>query len=950
MALAATTATAQTASKPNQGSDELQEITVTGSLIKRTDSETPSPVQIITAEDLKNTGYTNISDVMRNLSANGQGSLNQSFGQAFASGGSGVALRGLTVGGTLTLLDSERMIAYPLSDDNQRSFVDISAIPFNAVESIEVLKDGASALYGADAIAGVVNIKLKKAYVGSEITADAGTSQHGDGTTEHLAGIMGFGDLANDGHNVYVAVDWHHTDKILASNRHGAFTTLDWSGLPGGNNTQPGSTANNSLTYPDSITGYLINPNPGAVSAGGNGLPAETFFPGCTQALQAADKCTFKFPGLIQSPSEQTNLLAKFTQNLANGWTANVTGSIFDSRAEQVAGAQGPYGHAFPTTAYNTGGGVTIPFAPGKPASPLVYPVITLPANSPLNPYGAPAPLIYNFPDLGPSVTQVVTDTYRLFGDIKGNAAGWDLEGTAGLMYAKLTAKSFGNLEQGALQTDLNNGSYVPGQSTNGPALFAPVDSFAPSSTLDLIEFHGSRELAQLPGGPLAVATGIQYFHKAQNALAAPNIANGTQEGNVAFTVGSQDDTAGFVEFDAQPLKRLEVNGAIRYDHYDTYGGSATPKLGFKYTPVDMFAVRGTWGKGFRAPSISESGVSGLTSGAGQTYDPALCPGGVPNVKGTFNSQCAVQWQIVTPSNPALKAVKSTNFTFGAIFEPSKAFNVSVDYYRIELNNDIISQFEAGGLQNFASLVRGPVGQQAVCTNTVTTGTCNQATVATPAGIVTYGNYPYVNAGTTKTSGVDVDLRSLFDAGVFGTLSAEFNYSHIIQYEFGFGGSTFDLAGTHGPSGISGDTGNPKDRAQASLTWAKGPASVTASLNFTGSFKITDPSAGLNSCLNAIQFRADAAYGGAISSTLTSLPSVWNQYCSVHHFTDVNLYATYAATDHFSVHASITNLFNTQPPVDLQTYGGGGALAYDGALHQDGAIGRFFLVGATLKF
>jgi iron complex outermembrane receptor protein len=198
--LVSATATAQQA--PANNSNELQEIVVTGSFLKRTDTETPSPVQVITAEDLRNSGYTNVSDVLRNLSANGSGTLNQGFGQAFAAGATGIALRGLSVGDTLTLIDGERMVAYPLSDDGERSFVDVSAIPINAVESIEVLKDGSSAVYGADAIAGVVNVKLKKSYIGSEFTAEGGTTQHGDGTTEHAAGIWGTGDLGSDGYNV----------------------------------------------------------------------------------------------------------------------------------------------------------------------------------------------------------------------------------------------------------------------------------------------------------------------------------------------------------------------------------------------------------------------------------------------------------------------------------------------------------------------------------------------------------------------------------------------------------------------------------------------------------------------------------------------------------------------------------------------------------------------------
>src|ERR1700683_254943 len=205
--LAVQSSTAQVASQ--SAATEQSTIVVTGSLIKRTDKETPSPVQVISDVDLRNSGYTTVSDVLRNLAANGQGTLNQGFTEAFAAGASGIALRGLTVGGTLTLIDSERMVAYPLSDDGERSFVDVTAIPFNAIDSIEVLKDGASALYGADAIAGVVNIKLKPTYVGAEITAEAGASQHDDGRTFHAAAIFGAGDLATDGYNVYAALDWH---------------------------------------------------------------------------------------------------------------------------------------------------------------------------------------------------------------------------------------------------------------------------------------------------------------------------------------------------------------------------------------------------------------------------------------------------------------------------------------------------------------------------------------------------------------------------------------------------------------------------------------------------------------------------------------------------------------------------------------------------------------------
>jgi|HubBroStandDraft_1064217.scaffolds.fasta_scaffold16048_1 iron complex outermembrane receptor protein len=940
----------QTPSGSSQG-PALQEIVVTGSLIKRTDTETPSPVQVISAADLVNSGYTNVSDVLRTLSANGAGTLSQGFGQAFATGGSGIALRGLTVGDTLTLVDGERMVDYPLSDDGERSFVDVSAIPFNAIDTVEVLKDGASAVYGADAIAGVVNIKLKKTYVGSEFTAEAGTSQHSDGTTEHLAGIFGWGDLTNDGYNMYAAIDWHHTDKILGSNRSGNWTNLDWTSLPGGQNTYGGTVPSvTGLVYPDSITGYVLNPTtPNAAGVYPNGMPGESFLPGCTAALQAANKCTFTFPGVIQPPTEQTNFLTKVTKALVNDWTFAVTASLFDSIAQQIAPPTEPaFGHLLNNTGASQGSIPLIAWGPGIPLHVNNYPALSLPANSSQNPYGQPATLVYSFPDVGPWVNDAETTTYRLFGDLKGTAGGWDLDASLGLMYAKMTEHFWGELDPTAAQAALNNGTYIPGATTNNPLQIAPETMATPSSTLDLLDLHGSRELFQMPGGPLELGVGAQYFHKAQNDTDPPSVTNGLQEGITNFTVGSQDATSGFVEVGGKPIKQLEVNAAVRYDHYDTYGGSATPKFGVKYTPVEMLSVRGTWGKGFRAPSISESGESGIAFGEGNGSDALLCANGY-NAKGSYNAYCSYPVVGVEPPNPKLKAVTSTNATFGIIFEPLKEFNVSVDWYRIQLNNDIISSSSAGGLSNYTSVFRGKPEVLAVCTNTTTNGTpCTTAQVLTPAGIPIYTNFPYENAGITKTSGIDVDLRSKFDLGVVGSLTSDVNYTYISQYEIVVAGETFDVAGTHGPTSVSGDTGNPRQRAVASLTWDKGPATATLSVNYQSSFTITDPTAGSNSCLYALQSSGDG-YGAAVSPALTTLPSAWYPYCAVHHFTDVNLYGRYQIGDHFEVHASIRNLFNAEPPVDLETYGGGALLRYT-TLDQDGAVGRFFMAGGSVRF
>jgi iron complex outermembrane recepter protein len=936
-------ASAQTAPS-DQSQPQLQEVVVTGSLIKRTDTETPSPVQLITPEDLANSGFTTVADVLHNLAANGAGTLNQGFGQAFASGGSGIALRGLTVGDTLTLIDGERMVAYPLSDDGERSFVDVSAIPINAIEGIEVLKDGASALYGADAIAGVVNIKLKETYVGSQFTGEGGATQHNDGWYWHAAAIVGWGDLNSDGYNIYVDLDFHRNELIWGTSRSGQWTALNWSNFPGGQNTNPGAIGATGLAYPDSVTGYVLNPaNPT--------LQAASFLPGCTYALQQADKCTFSFPGQIQPPTSQTNFLSKMTKALAGDWKLTVTASLFDSVAQQTAPPTEPaFGHLLNNTGAEQGSIPLIAWGPGFGPTPVVYPPLTLPKNSPLNPFGQPAEFVYSFPDVGPWIINTDTQTYRLFGDLKGTAGGWDLAGSVGFMYAKMNLSFDGGLVPTATQAALNNGSYVPGSSQNNITNIAPEVSTDPTSTLIVLDVHGSHDLFTMPGGPLSLAVGAQYFHKAQNDTDPPSVAAGLQEGITNFTVGSQDDTAGFIELQGKPIRQLEIDAAGRYDHYDTYGGSGTPKFGLKYTPIDMLSLRGTWGKGFRAPSISEAGDSGIAFGQGNVNDPVLCPNGVPNVKGTYNALCSYPVTGISPDNPNLKAVTSNNATLGFIVEPTRNFNASVDWYYIKLTNDIISASATGNLANtYASLVRGPSVRLPVCTaTTAPTVQCPTAEVLTPVGYPQFNLYPYVNAGETKTSGIDIDLRGRFDIGNLGSLTAGVNYTYISQYEVVYLGQTFDLAGTHGPSGVSGDTGNPKQRAVGTLTWDKGPATATVTVNYTGSFHITDPSEGWNTCLVAIQTSGDG-YGAVIPPTVTTLAPQWNQFCSVDHFTSVNLYAAYKVNDHFQVHGSVTNLFNSQPPVDLETYGGGALYRYT-TLDQDGAVGRFFLLGATLTF
>jgi iron complex outermembrane receptor protein len=912
-------------------SQELQTVVITGSLIERTAMESPNPVQVISAKDLTQSGYTDISDVLRNITANGASTLSQSFSFAFAAGASGISLRGLSLGDTLVLIDGERSVPYPLLDDNERSFVDLSSIPFTAIQQVQVLKDGASALYGADAVAGVVNVILRKEYQGFHVQTEAGTSQHWDGTQEHIGFIGGHGDLVSDGYNWYVSGDFRHQDQILASSRSGQWDSLDFTGY-GGNDRTPGNNTNINFPYPNSITGYLVDP-------AAPGDPTQfAYFPGCSVTAQALNQCRFTFPGSqLQPPTTNIDLLGKFTKELGGSWEAGVQLSWFDSRAEQIASYAGDLSPAT-GTGYAGGGFTNIGLAPGQPPNVITYPIITVPANYPGNPFGVAAPLVYSFPELGASpLTTVDTNTYRLLASLSGNAAGWDIKATGGAMYARMNQWQYGFIEPGALQTALNN--LYPLGSPNGASLFAPPAHTTPTSQLDLVDIHGTHKLFDLPGGPLNFAVGAQWFKESHDEVPPPTIESAVQAGDSIYVIGTEYDRAAFAELDGNPIKSLNINLQGRYDNYKDFGSAVTPKVGFKFTPWKFIALRGTWGKGFRVPSAAEGVSSGEAFGAGNSNDPILCPNPTtPNSPGNFPSQCSVPLTGVLLANPHLQNVKSTNWTAGLVLQPISQASASVDYYNIKLNNDIIPVFEAGsGFASDISLVRGP---PVVLPYVNSAGQTVSQT--TPVGLILEESFPYVNASSTKTSGFDVDLQYHWDMGAIGRFTGEATWTHELTYQLTFGTSVYDLAGTHGPSGVSGDTGNPKDRINARLSWSKGPLTITPSINYVSHFSIVDPSSNIPTCASAL------AYQGNFPEGVTPQNQ---QFCNVNYFLETDVYGSYQLTSNFQIHASVTNLFNKQPPVDVQTYGSGSMFyPYDAALHQDGAVGRYFLVGFDYDF
>jgi iron complex outermembrane receptor protein len=939
--LGTTVALAQTA--PPQSTDTLATVVVTGSRIVRTDSETPSPVQVLTAVDLQESGFTNTQEVLKNLAANGQGTLSQSFNGAFASGAAGIALRGLNVGYTLVLIDGHRTAPYPIGDDGQRSFVDVANIPFDSIERIEVLKDSGSAAYGSDAIAGVINIILKKTYEGATLTADGGTSSHADGTTEHVAGTFGMGNLVNDGHNFYVSAEFRHQQQIRFTDRGGIFTQRDFTST-GGDNVTLGVPNEITGAFARSATGYIIDPaNPTSIAA---------FMPGCDATRYAAGQCTYTDTwDQIQPDTKNYNFVGKFTQAFDAGWQLSLEGTYFESKSEQIGQPNRTFMNGF--QGVTSGPGVIPELQPAIGPTPIPNTNPSFPAGTGLT----QGFLRYTFLNVGP--TEIFTDSksYRAIADLDGKIGSWDVNVSAGYTEVKLGLENDDFVQPALVQAALDSTTapFLVGQ----PNSAAVTDSVAPqldsSDTSKLFFAHlgANTTVAELPGGPLGIAFGGDWTERKQNTVAPTAVANGllgapyTSPSN-NFTVGTQLISAAYAELAAPIVKQFEVDAAIRYDHYNQSGGQASPKIGFKFTPIPEFALRGTASKGFRAPGPAENGQAGQTFFATAQADPILCPHKDNfTAAGNFAGQCNVNIPGLQGTNPDLKPEVSKSFTLGVIVAPIPDLSATVDIYSIQINNQIVS----GGP---SITVRGtnlsPIGEYQPDGTT--------ALVTPPAAPILYTTTSFINANSTKTNGIDVgiDYHHRFDAGWQFKSSA--TWTHIHEFKMTIDGVDYQVAGTHGPSFFSGDTGNPKSRAQWANTIGQNNWSVTATVNYISAFNVTDPTlsafagpgAPAATCLDALTNEGGAAgndYSGVLANG--TIPAATS--CTVNHFTTVDLYGSWDLTQHLNLHGSVTNLFNAKAPLDWATYGGAlGLVPWNPSLHLQGAIGTFFTVGATYKF
>lgn len=911
-----------------------QRVEITGSNIRRIDAESPSPVQVLSNADIEKSGKASVAELLQTLSADNQGSVPMTFGNGFAAGASGISLRGLGAASTLVLINGRRVAPYGLADDGQKVFVDLNIIPLEAVDRVEVLKDGASAIYGSDAIAGVVNVILKKQWQGTTLKATAGTSRYGDGTEAHAGIAHGFGDLENDKYNLLFNLEASHTGAIWNRDRagRGAVGRTDLrdfgydadAGLGG-----TGAIISGGSVAGSAVNGNVRNPDTGLYYNRGN-TGADTGF---TRTFPAAACSHFTdHPqgdpggGCLTDATQQYGQIQP-SQDSVNGFAR----ASFQLRPNLLAYTELNLYHS-ESKSETTPSGVNA--SVGYPGGPVSNAGVSLGADHPDNPYfGQAARVRYLAADVGPRTSDITSDFVRFVAGLKGTAAGWDYD--TGLLYS---ANKVGNTLGGYLQRDVafallnptadnvaaataHSPAYAAlpagtvwriGENAglNSPDLYAalsPSLSNDSKSQTAQVDFKASHDLAELAGGTLGMAVGGEFRH--ESIRLSPT--TGTERGNIiglgySAYDGGRNLSAVYAELDAPVLATLEIDGAVRLDHYSDVGNSTTPKIGFKWTPVRQFALRGTYAEGFRAPSPAENGKGGLAAYSSAT-DPQRCGLGIA-------AACsAASVAVITSPNPDLKPEKSKNYTLGMVFEPVKGTNLSLDWWQIVRKDEINQQATADAIAA-GQVVRDPSGAT--------------ATPGDPGPLLAVLTN-YINSNKSTVRGLDADVRQALKLGEAGRLALGLTWTHLYKWQREESdGTVMNYAGTHGNCDVTNCMGTPKDRGSFDATWERGDWRVAMAVDYRGpmSNKLSQEDA---DCAVSFADGSDAPAG-----------------CRIASFTTVDMTARWQAGKALELFGGIRNLFDRTPPLDPTTYG---ATSFN-PLDYSGAVGRFYSLGAKYTF
>ncbi|WP_223789473.1 TonB-dependent receptor plug domain-containing protein [Marinicella meishanensis] len=750
--------------------EEQGKITVTGSRIKRSDVEGALPITVITREQIELSGESNAADYIRNLTFNSSGSFRPQSGSS-AQGEATVSLRGLGSARTLVLIDNRRLPKSPSTGSSQN----LSTLPMGAIERIEVLSDGASAVYGSDAIGGVINIITRSDYQGAELmlgTADVSIPANGG---EREEGSIVFGASA-DRSSLLAGVSWNDREIVFARD-------FPWN-VPGA------SVYGNSFT---TITDGFDNFNWTSFANGaGCDFPGTGFFTTPNANSLNGTRCAYDFTlvSANEASTENKSFYAKATHEINTNWVlwANTT----FSQAESF----GRYAPVPDSSFFSTPLSANSPNNPTNPNSPLYDPSLGLDPQA-VNWW-------HRFDALGNRDGTVTSQQLDFLIGTTGQIGRAEVE--FGLRHTDNRDDTVGKnyLLRSAAVNLIESGAYNLANPYNAPdsVLNAMRITIFRESKYDQDELFGSVafDLFDLDGGPASMYLGAEYREEKYSDQYDPQSEAGQVGGSSGNSAaGNRDVTSLFFEALFPVLDNLEFNLAGRYDDYSDFGDNFSPKLSVRWQPLDNLTVRGSYGQGFRAPTLPVLTAKPSFS-ATSVRDPQSCvnQGQVPT--------CTLQINDIIQANPNLQPEDSDQFSLGVAYEPVDWFNFTLDYWNIEISNRIRS-FTAQFIIN-AEINGDPIPAGLSCQRS-------------PNGSITQCFSGFGNQGLVETSGLDVNARFNY-AFWGGNMTTNIQLSHLLDQS------------VDGGRELVKSPGVPENRVVVSNQYAIGDWSFAYNINYIG--------------------------------------------------------------------------------------------------------------------
>jgi iron complex outermembrane receptor protein len=851
---------------------KMHRVEITGSSIKRIDSETALPVQTISREEIEKMGATTAAELVKNISANtapltdGPSISDSTSGQR---GFNGANMRGIGVSSTLILLNGRRLANFASPGDN--AGVDLNNIPAGAIQRVEVLKDGASAIYGTDAIGGVINFITRKDYTGVDLAASAAGTQHGGAGKKTASISAGTGDLSTDRFNVFGVLDVQQLDRLRSGQRsfiaeRALATTL------------PAQMSSNTFPANVDISGAQRNAliAAGLLPAGSTSSRVNPSAPGCNPpATVYAEKGPGGKAGCSYDYMEDTEI---YPDSRKIGFIGRAT---FQLNPENQLFAELVQTEA--KTKY-----VLSP----NPVRIRNLPVSILPQayRSALSGAGLPdtfSGIRYRMAEAGNRSNEVTSTGQRLVLGASGTIEGWDYD--AALARAENRA------------VDKYVDGYVLFDKFDAGVRSGIINPFAPSSQagLDLInsikvndearnakgvstslDGKMSRALATMKGGDLAIAIGGELRHEHQmftpsDLLRSNNIAgdrDSTLNPGDPIDVETADNTrkvaSVFTELVAPFTKELEMQFALRYDHYSEVGNTTNPKIGLRWQPSQALLLRASAGTGFRAPSLSDlKRPTIFGTSAGILTDPQCV-----KQEGSIDT-CTDQWNVERRSNPDLKPEKSRQFTLGAVFEPVKRTSISIDYWNIE-KKDVIST----------------LGEQVIIENPAAYD--GKYIQRDEDGFISNILLMKENQGSLKTAGFDVAGEWRSERGAWGRFGVNLSGTWVLRYDRQFGPQEPYRSNL---GVFLNDQVIQKWRHRVNFEWDNGPVTLTLANQYSSSY--TDQNTTYDPYTDAL-----------LAPNRVKSYSLWD------------LTGSWAIGKQLKLRAGILNLLDKDPPFSNQAY------------------------------